>query len=137
MFTITKVKNGYAVGCGPIFAQKQYKRESTAQKALAKLERKAAIIQDAANGRLDKYKGTLIEVLSSFLNGFGILVDYDTDKFLDYLEHKVVAEHDGCVKAFPGPHRNVYVWWELESGHAVGFNENPSVGWSFPVVKLR
>jgi len=26
-------------------------------------------------------------------------------------------------------------WCVLEGGLAVGFNENPSVGWSFPIVR--
>lgn len=36
---------------------------------------------------------------------------------------------------WPGPHKNVHFWYILENGYAVGFNENPSKGWSFPVVK--
>ena len=34
------------------------------------------------------------------------------------------------------PHRNIIVWFLLEDGHAVGFNENISVGWAFPVIRL-
>lgn len=41
------------------------------------------------------------------------------------------------VKSFPGTHKNVYVWYELVNGYAVGINENPSRGWSFPVVKVK
>jgi len=37
---------------------------------------------------------------------------------------------------WPGKHVHVHVWWELENGYAVGWNENPSRGWSFPVVKM-
>lgn len=39
-------------------------------------------------------------------------------------------------KQWPGPQKNVYVWAELANGKAVGWNENPSRGWSFPVVTL-
>ncbi|MEJ7804429.1 MAG: hypothetical protein WKG03_00695 [Telluria sp.] len=39
-------------------------------------------------------------------------------------------------KMWPGPHKNVYVWVELANGKAVGWNENPSRGWSYPVVNL-
>jgi hypothetical protein len=53
------------------------------------------------------------------------------------LDVPVVAEYDGREKPWPGPHKNVMNWWELENGKAVGWNENPAVGWSFPVVKLR
>ncbi len=62
-----------------------------------------------------------------------------------YCYLKVVKEHravgggweDFQKNPWPGPHKNVYVWWELEDGHAVGWNENPSRGWSFPVVRLK
>lgn len=37
--------------------------------------------------------------------------------------------------AWPGTHRNVAVWWVLDNGYAVGWNENPGRGWSFPVVR--
>lgn len=43
--------------------------------------------------------------------------------------------HD--LREWPGPHRFVYMWVELDNGYAVGWNENPKKGWSFPVVKLK
>jgi hypothetical protein len=51
-----------------------------------------------------------------------------------HLEFAVVAtyEHGG----WKGKHKNVMCWWKLDSGYAVGWNENPSVGWSFPVIRL-
>lgn len=39
-------------------------------------------------------------------------------------------------RRWPGSHRNVNVWWLLRDGHAVGWNENPGRGWSFPVKAL-
>lgn len=36
---------------------------------------------------------------------------------------------------WPGREKNVLVWWVLANGYAVGWNENPSRGWSFPVVR--
>ena len=30
-----------------------------------------------------------------------------------------------------GPHKNVLVWWTLEDGTRLGWNESPSRGWSF------
>lgn len=36
-----------------------------------------------------------------------------------------------------GTHKNVGNWWLTDTGYAIGFNENPSLGWSFPVVKLK
>lgn len=32
------------------------------------------------------------------------------------------------------PEKNVMNWCMLEDGHSVGWNENPSRGWSFPVI---
>lgn len=43
-----------------------------------------------------------------------------------------------CSNApWPGKHKNVFNWCKLENGLAVGFNENPSKGWSFPVIKIK
>lgn len=47
---------------------------------------------------------------------------------------KVVSEHEGFKERWPGKHRNVRVWWTLENGKRVGWNENPARGWSFPVL---
>ncbi len=35
-----------------------------------------------------------------------------------------------------GTHKHVLYWVLLENGYAVGWNENPSRGWSFPVMKI-
>jgi hypothetical protein len=43
---------------------------------------------------------------------------------------------DGTVHCWPAPHKNVFAWWLLETGHAVGFNENPSHGWTFPNIRF-
>ena len=51
------------------------------------------------------------------------------------LEHCLFFEQDAYVQ-WPGKHKNVYFWVELENGYAVGCNENPVNGWSFPVYKL-
>jgi len=50
------------------------------------------------------------------------------------LDVEVVSAHDGTVAGWPGPHQHVFVWWTLANGKRVGWNENPSKGWSFPVV---
>lgn len=53
----------------------------------------------------------------------------------------VVAIHSGgfggAELPWPGREKNVFNWYELENGYAVGWNENPSRGWSFPVVKMK
>lgn len=40
-------------------------------------------------------------------------------------------------KSWPGKERNVMNWWQLADGRAVGWNENPGRGWSFPVHGRR
>ncbi len=60
---------------------------------------------------------------------------YDGQPFMKHLDEKVVSAHRG--QPWPGSHRNVAVWWKLENGLAVGWNENKSVGWSFPVIRCR
>lgn len=52
-------------------------------------------------------------------------------------DEKVVRVHhpgaDGEL-FWPGKHKNVVKWVELANGKAVGWNENPAIGWSFPVI---
>ncbi len=60
-------------------------------------------------------------------------------KMLDVLvtkEHCSLTEQDD-YKFWPGTHKNVFYWVELENGNAVGWNENPARGWSFPVIKMK
>lgn len=40
-------------------------------------------------------------------------------------------------KEWIGTHKNIHNWVELENGYAVGMNENPSKGLSFPVVRMK
>jgi hypothetical protein len=51
-------------------------------------------------------------------------------------EYSRVTDEAG-YKPWPGPQKDVHCWWELENGKAVGWNENPSKGWSFPVITLH
>ena len=44
---------------------------------------------------------------------------------------------DICYERWIGKHKYVHNWVELANGYAVGMNENPSRGLTFPVVKLR
>lgn len=37
--------------------------------------------------------------------------------------------------SWPGKQKHVCMWVKLANGLAVGWNENPSRGWSFPVVR--
>lgn len=56
-------------------------------------------------------------------------------KVLELLDVEVVEEVDGCLpgQGWPGHERNVMWWYKLVNGQIVGFNENPSRGWTFPV----
>jgi len=49
---------------------------------------------------------------------------------------EVVQEFDSTKygQQWPGKHKNVYAWVLLTNGKAVGWNESPSRGWSFPVM---
>ncbi len=49
-------------------------------------------------------------------------------------EHCSLFDQDE-YQPWPGTHKNVYFWVELENGYSVGWNENPARGWSFPVIK--
>jgi hypothetical protein len=58
-----------------------------------------------------------------------------------YADVEVVKEHSdfnvSTWKRWIGNHKNVHYWVELANGYAVGFNENPATGWSFPVVRIK
>ena len=53
------------------------------------------------------------------------------------LDTRVVETHKPYQngRRWPGSHKNVVEWWVLADGTIVGFNENMSVGWSFPVMR--
>lgn len=61
--------------------------------------------------------------------------EFDDTEAYKYRDVSVVAEFDGTITGWPGKHKNVYKWIELENGKLVGWNENPARGWSFPVIK--
>jgi len=77
---------------------------------------------------------TLRETFPTELQEF----DGKAAKFLDVLvkvQHTLADLDTGTWKSWPGTHKNVMFWVELENGYAVGWNESPSRGWSFPVIK--
>lgn len=63
--------------------------------------------------------------------------EYHDTRMWELLDREVLRTHqtwrDG--HGWPGKHRNVPSWVEIEGGLAIGFNENPSRGWAFPVIK--
>jgi hypothetical protein len=76
----------------------------------------------------------LRDVLPYEFEKYGEYIDTPAYKLLDV---KVTERMDGCETRWPGKHVHVYVWWKLANGKAVGFNENPAIGWSFPVITLK
>lgn len=57
------------------------------------------------------------------------------DQIRTYRDREIVAEYDGRVIPFPQTrlrYRNVMNWVLLDDGSAVGFNESPRSGFSFP-----
>lgn len=53
--------------------------------------------------------------------------------------HERFSRHEDGWQEWPGTQNNVHVWCIVNTGNgfkAVGWNENPSRGWSFPVLNL-
>lgn len=78
---------------------------------------------------------TLKDVLPiEFLNG-----EYDDTEAYS-LKDIVVKNVYSCnrnefdYRPWCGPQKNVNLWVRLENGKIVGFNQNMSRGWSFPVL---
>lgn len=65
--------------------------------------------------------------------------EYDKARARKFADVMVTRKHESGenCEPWPGTHKNVFVWFVLENGYAVALNENPSIGWSFPVVKLK
>lgn len=72
---------------------------------------------------------TLGQCMPEILNGC-----YDRSPAFKQRHALVKAEHLEDMQRWPGPHKNVHYWVELDSGKAVGWNENPATGWTFPVI---
>lgn len=74
---------------------------------------------------------TLREVLpAEFTHG-----EYHASRAFALRDVPVLCKVDGTMpgQGWPGREANVMNWYVLASGHIVGWNENPSRGWSFPV----
>ena len=71
----------------------------------------------------------------------GLFDDSRANKFLDVevAEEYHMYHLDGKMnwRSWPGRRKHVMNWCVLANGYAVGWNENPSVGWSFPVIKMK
>ena len=62
---------------------------------------------------------------------------YHKSEGFKYVDVVVTEQHFGSSGKWPGTHKNVTYWVELENGYAVGWNRNKSKGWSFPVYKMK
>lgn len=65
------------------------------------------------------------------------LLEYSDTPTAKLLDVEVTKECDATKpgERWPGKHKHVFAWWILANGKAVGWNENPGRGWSFPIVK--
>ena len=66
--------------------------------------------------------------------------EYDETRAYGMRDVVVVKEHCSMTdqddyQYWPGKHKNIFFWVELENGFLVGWNENPERGWSFPVIR--
>ena len=86
-------------------------------------------------GDVKEYK-TLKDVMpTEFMCGsYDDTIAFKMADIIVMIEHCAFWEQDEYIP-WPGKQKNVYFWAELENGYAVGWNENPSRGWSFPVMK--
>jgi predicted Rdx family selenoprotein len=58
--------------------------------------------------------------------------DTSAARHLDATIREIV---DGTERPWPGRHKFVFNWIRLWNGKAIGWNENPAIGWSFPVIR--
>lgn len=66
-------------------------------------------------------------------------LEFSNSPVMKHLKDKIVKVHKTTQEGhmWVGEHKWVFSWVELDSGYAVGKNENPSRGLSFPMVKLK
>ncbi len=68
---------------------------------------------------------------------FAEFQDSRANRYLDVdIEHEYRVPNADW-REWVGKEKNVLNWVVLSNGVAVGFNENPSRGWSFPVKKME
>ena len=65
--------------------------------------------------------------------------EYTDIQAVKFADVTVVKECDATEfnQRWPGKHKNVFCWVILSNGKAVGFNESPSRGWSFPIINYK
>lgn len=67
--------------------------------------------------------------------------EYVNDRHMKFLDHEIIAEYtiaqNKMFKSWPGHEKNVLHWCIIKTGQCIGWNENPSKGWSFPVTPAK
>lgn len=53
-----------------------------------------------------------------------------------YADEEIQAVYWSWQRPWPGPQMHVHFWVHLRNGKAVGWNEHPARGWSFPVIRM-
>lgn len=95
---------------------------------------------DLVNGPFGEYNRNLfrkagVNTLRDFLPKEYAHEHFES-KSSKYLDVEVINVMDSYENGrWPGKEKNVHRWWKLANGKAVGWNENPGRGWSFPVAK--
>lgn len=110
---------------------------STGNKKKARQENKRSIINELnllVNFKL-RTKMTLADC-APYEFSEGEFSDIQAFKFKDVEVVKCHGYGETSSAPWIGTHKNVINWCELENGYAIGWNENPSTGWMFPVKKL-
>lgn len=64
-------------------------------------------------------------------------VEFCDTRAYQFINVNIINVNNFCSKKWPGEHKFVFNWVELENGYAVGWNENPARGWSFPIIKIK
>ena len=62
---------------------------------------------------------------------------YEYETVQKYFNVEVLREVDSFDEPWVGKHKNVMNWFILANGKAIGWNENPAIGWSFPVITYK
>ena len=74
----------------------------------------------------------VIDIFNLLGNG-----EYDDCKAYELRNQQVTLDFVlECSADWVGPHKNVHGWIVTECRHAIGMNENPAHGLSFPVIRL-
>ncbi len=77
---------------------------------------------------------TLKEAMPSEFMG----CEYENTYARKLVDRLVVEEHGIEDRVpWPGKQKNVCFWVVVEGNIAVGWNENPSIGWSFPTTRIK